>query len=172
MIFPVKRTLRTPPFVASEKQPPAEAPALPVEELHPCVLPRRRFIRRFLICCAALTAVGLAVAAIRFARSASEIWWAVLYVPYMLAMASPAYLSAIPARTKRGTLLQLVGLVLPLSSAVAACTLCWSSATDSTTSLAYAMSVCLPGILGTLFLFLPGWLLHLGLSALEKRRNR
>ena len=172
MIFPVKRTLRTPPFVAEEKQLPAEAPALPVEELHPCVLPRRRFIRRFLICCAAMTAVGTSVAAIRFARFESELWFAILYVPYMLMMASPAYLSGIPARTKRGTLLQLLGLVLPLLSALAACTLCWSSATDSTTSLAYAMSVCLPGILGALYLFLPVWLLHLGLSALEKRRNR
>ncbi len=172
MIFPVKRTLRTPPFVASEKQLPAEAPALPVEELHPCVLPRRRFIRRFLICCAALTAVGTAVAAIRFARSESELWFAILYVPYMLMMSAPAYLSGIPARTKRGTLLQLLGLVLPLLSALAACTLCWRYSNDSTSSLAYAMLVCLPGILGAVYLFLPGWLLHLGLSALEKRRNR
>lgn len=168
----MSRSLRTPPFSSPEKRMMPPSPPSPVEELHPCVLPRRRFIRLFLICCASLTSVGLALASIRFARSASEIWWAVLYVPYMLAMASPAYLSAIPARTKRGTLLQLMGLVVPLLSALAACTLCWSSATDSTTSLAYAMSVCLPGILGALYLFLPGWLLHLGLSALEKRRNR
>lgn len=168
----MSRSLRTPPFSSPEKRMVPSSPPSPVEELHPCVLPRRRFIRLFLICCASLTAVGLALAAIRFARSESELWFAILYVPYMLMMSAPAYLSGIPARTKRGTLLQLLGLVLPLLSALAACTLCWSSATDSTMSLAYAMSVCLPGILGALYLFLPGWLLHLGLSALEKRRNR
>ena len=84
-----------------------------VEPLHPCILPRRRFILRFLACCAVMTTAGACIFSYRFCPSDSWFWERILCVGLILLNAAPAYLLAIPARTKRATLLQLLGLVLP-----------------------------------------------------------
>ena len=142
-----------------------------VERLHPCIRARRRFILRFLACCAVMTAVGACIFSYRCCPSDVWFWERILYVGLILLNASPAYLLALPARTKRATLLQLLGLVLPLLGALASCTLCWATASDDTMRLAYAMCTCVPGSVGMVYCGAPVFLLHLLLSYLEKKRG-
>ena len=77
------------------------------KELHPCVRPRRRFVLAF---------VGVCM-----------LWVLIAYCCYGVGSAEFALLFLlgagmllIPSRTSYGTLMQLVGLVIPLSDAVAA----------------------------------------------------
>ena len=78
----------------------------------------------------------------------------------------------IPARTRRGTLLQLFGLVCPFLIALAACTLCWGDPHDYGDGMAFALAVVIPGIFGPLFVFLPVWILHHILGIIEKRKEK
>lgn len=118
-----------------------------------------------------MTAVGACIFSYRCCPSDVWFWERILYVGLILLNASPAYLLALPARTKRATLLQLLGLVLPLLGALASCTLCWATASDDTMRLAYAMCTCVPGSVGMVYCGAPVFLLHLLLSYLEKKRG-
>lgn len=170
----MKRTLQTPLFTKPCTKPQnAVQAAPPPVELHPCVLPRRRFILRFLRCCAVLTAVGAIIAINRFespenvlTRLLQSVLFPVSMLPWMVPMYLPMLLKA---QTKRGTLLQLIGLILPLLVAVVSCSLCWG---DSSESLVFSMSVVWLGLGGTLCFLLPGYLLHLLLSCLESRATQ
>jgi hypothetical protein len=159
----MKRILHTPPFTEPDTRP------QPVE-LHPCILPRRRFVLRFLACCAGLTVAGTVIAINRFespetalVRLLQSVLFPVSMLPWMVPMYLPLLLRV---QTKRASLLQLIGLALPLLVAVVSCSLCWG---DSSESLVYSMSVVWLALGGTLFFLLPGYLLHLLLSLLKSR---
>ena len=151
---------------------PVESP--PAEALPPCVAPRRRFMLRFLSGCLVLTVVGAVVAINRFEmpeRVPGRVLQSVLFPVSLLVWLVPTvYLPLLmKTQTRRGSLLQLIGLILPLLVAVASCSLCWVRASES---LAFSMGVVLLGLGGALFFLFPGYLLHLLLSFFEKRASR
>lgn len=75
------------------------------KELHSCIRPRRRFVRRFLAVCLLLLLVECA----RIGTFPLD-FYAVFLVEVLLL--------ALPSRTSYGTLMQLVGLVMPCSAVV------------------------------------------------------
>ena len=171
----MKRFLHTPPFSKPERklQSPGPEASPPVVTLHPCVQPRRRFIFRFLVCCAGLTLGGAIIAINRFespenilVRLLQSVLFPVSMLPWMVPMYLPLLLRV---QTKRASLLQLIGLALPLLVAVVSCSLCWG---DSAESLVFSMSLVWLGLGGILFFLLPGYLLHLLLSFLESRASQ
>lgn len=146
------------------------------EPLHPCVLPRRRFVLRFLGVCASLVLLGCLVwggrAYAAGDREFLSLWLVPIWVVYMLLQVAPAsLLLLIPARTKRSTLLQLIGLVLPLLVAGMACALCWGDPTDDVHALAFAMATIGLSWVGALVFHVPGLLLNFILAALSKRKT-
>ena len=76
-----------------------------IDTLHPCVRPRRRFVLSFLLLCA-LCSIVLCIC-LRF----HSLWYEAMFL-------LGAGMLAIPSRTSHGTLMQLVGLVVPLSDVV------------------------------------------------------
>lgn len=76
-----------------------------IDTLHPCVRPRRRFVLSFLLLCA-LCSIVLCIC-LRF----HSLWYEAMFL-------LGAGMLAIPSRTSHGTLMQLVGLVMPLSDVV------------------------------------------------------
>ena len=146
------------------------------EPLHPCVQPRRRFVLRFLGVCASLVLLGSLVWGSRaFAAGDREflhLWLVPLFGVYMLLMVTPAaLLLLIPARTKRGSLLQLIGLVVPLLVAGMACALCWGNPTDGVHARAFGMATIVLSWGGALTFHVPGLLLNVVLAALTKRKT-
>ena len=77
------------------------------DTLHPCVRPRRRFVLSFLSLRVVLSIV------LCICLKFHSFWYESMF---LLA----AGMLAIPSRTSHGTLMQLVGLAIPLSGAVAA----------------------------------------------------
>ena len=105
-------------------------------------------------------------------REFLHLWLVPLFGVYMLLMVTPAaLLLLIPARTKRGSLLQLIGLVLPLLVAGMACALCWGDPTDDVNALALAMATIGLSWVGALVFHVPGLLLNVVLAALTKRKT-
>ena len=76
-----------------------------IDTLHPCVQPRRRFVLGFLSLCVALSIV-LCIC-LRF----HSLWYDAMFL-------LGAGMLAIPSRTSHGTLMQLVGLVMPFCAVV------------------------------------------------------
>ena len=73
------------------------------ESLHPCVLPRRRFVRGVVVLC--LLAVLVFFGCFRE------------FVPGFFAVfMAEAVMLMLPSRTKSGTLVQLLGLLMPCSA--------------------------------------------------------
>ena len=140
-----------------------------------CVAPRRRFVLKFLVVCAIFTLIGTSVFEVKeylsLQSAASWRTWGSM-VETILVTYLPTACLCIPARTRRGTLLQLCGLVCPFLVALAACTLCWGDPHDYGHGMAFAMAVLIPAFLGPLFVFLPVWLLHLILCVIEKRKEK
>ncbi len=140
-----------------------------------CVAPRRRFVLKFLAVCAIFTLIGTSVFEVKeylsLQSAASWRTWAGTAGSILMAYLPTACL-CIPARTRRGTLLQLFGLVCPFLVALAACTLCWGDPHDYGDGMAFVMAVGIPAIYGPLFVFLPVWLLHLILCVIEKRKEK
>lgn len=77
------------------------------KELHPCVRPRRRFVLAF---------VGVCMLWVLLACCCYGVGSAEFALLFLLG----AGMMLIPSRTSYGTLMQLVGLAIPLSGAVAA----------------------------------------------------
>lgn len=143
---------------------PREEPPLPG-----CVQPRGRFVRRFLLVCALFSIAGLLVFAIRKVYP-EEGLPSLLFVPALAMWAVPLYIPLLsPARSSRGSLLQLLGLLFPLLQAIWACSICWSKSADS---LAYGMGFAWIALLAAFWCYLPIWLLHALLGFIEKRRRR
>lgn len=156
-----------------------EAPALkPVEPPAPCAVPRMRFIQRFIIVCAVLTLAGLHVGYIREYLLRSETLPAVrAVVSYLysfgsifLAILGPVFGSlCYPARTSRGSFLQLLGLVIPLLLTIWSCGSCWGD--GSMDMLGYGIGMVWISLVGMSCWYLPLWLLHLLLTFVESRRR-
>lgn len=75
------------------------------EPLHSCVQPRRRFVLSFLSLCVVLSIV------LCICLSFHSLWYDAMFL-------LGAGMLAIPSRTSHGTLMQLVGLVVPFSEVV------------------------------------------------------
>lgn len=116
--------------------------------LPPCVFLRRCFIRKFLCIAAALSFVGLMSHAGYYPAYEETTIFEVLcdYFFAYLWLVCPVFgVLYIPARTKCGSLLQLVGVLLPLLITVYVCCAGWNSTPNSTDEFAYAMGMFLLG---------------------------
>ena len=82
-----------------------------MNEFSPCVLPRRRFVLWFLGGC-----VLWVVACCVYLGTLSREWIAALEFETLFLL--ECAMLAIPSRSAHGTLMQLVGLAMPLSAAV------------------------------------------------------
>lgn len=167
----MKKSLRTPRFIKPVSLHQVSVPvAVPPVASHPCVQPRRRFILRFLACCAGLTVLGSMVAVNRFESPENvfiRLLQSVVFPVSILFWLLPVYLPLmVRSYTPRGSLLQLMGCVLPLMIAMVACSLCWGA---QSYSLAFSMGVVLLALGSALFVLLPGYLIHMLLSFLERR---
>lgn len=91
------------------------------EPIHPCVEPRRRFIRRVLAICLLLQITGGVVAAIRYGilSKGTEITLITL-LEWLILSPFPYILPLIPGRCKQISLLQLICLIAPVFCAIAA----------------------------------------------------
>ena len=138
-----------------------------------CVEPRRRFIRSFVSIGAVLSFAGL-IAHVGYFQSFADVSLLQQLLDYLggyLWLILPVYaLLYIPARTRRGSLLQLVGLLLPLFMTVYVCCMGWNSTPDSSDEFAYAGCMFLLSWGGIVCFYLPGVLLNYTLLFLEKRR--
>ncbi len=76
-----------------------------IDTLHPCVRPRRRFVLSVLLFCVLCSIV------LCFCLSFHSLWYDAMFL-------LGAGMLAIPSRTSHGTLMQLVGLVMPFSAVV------------------------------------------------------
>ncbi len=143
---------------------------LPVQEtpLPACVMPRTRFVQGFIITCSFLSALGMLVAFVRYYYPEGG-WNALLsmlgFYPFMAAVFGPL---CVPARTSRGSFLQLVGLLLPLLFTLWACCMCWGEPCYDY-RLGYGMFLGWVSMLGVVYFYLPLWLLHLLLSYMERK---
>lgn len=160
---PSHRKLRLSPLQSIAK--PQPAPPVPPPA---CVAPRRRFELIFLAICATFTQIGLTIAFARCVLCIGESW--LTMAPFLLIPYLPTAILCIPARTRRGTLLQLLGLLCPLLIALISCTLCWGQPHSYGYGMAFVMAVGIPAIFGPLYVFLPVWILHLILCIMDKRR--
>lgn len=170
--YPHRRKLRAPAVSIDMSGRITRAPelSLPVPEapLPACVLPRTRLVRRFIITCSLLSAFGLMVAFVRYYYPDGG-WSALLsllgFYPFMGAVFGPL---CVPARTSRGSFLQLIGLLLPLLFTLWACGMCWGVPSYEY-RLGYAMFLGWVSMLGVVYFYLPLWLLHLLLSYIERK---
>lgn len=84
----------------------------------------------------------------------------------------PAFgLLCIPARTARGSLFQLFCLPVPVLMTLCSCGWCWGTP-DYDTTLGYGMAIVWVSMLGVLYVYLPLWVLHLGLFYVDKCRSK
>lgn len=142
-----------------------------MNELPPCVLPRRRFARRFLAVCLGLQVVGFGIASARFGKFEVNVPEGAAFFAEGLLMFLFYALLLVPARTSSITLVQMCALVFPLGSALMACLCCWTShVEDNMSLLAYGMAVV---VFVVLFIYLYPVMFVLGLLAhwWRKRMN-
>lgn len=174
MKSPAPRKLRIPGKLTIPEPPPPTPPEPPPA----CVAPRRRFILRFLTITALLTLLGNFIYYTRLVLAHAEPDTAIfsLMIGLILGLLNIGMIEAIafvfpllPARTGRSSLLQLIGLVLPLLVAIAACAL---SGAETDLGWGYGAFICLLSLGGGLFFHLPGCLLHLIISYIEKFRRK
>lgn len=177
MKSPAPRKLRIPgKLIIPEPLPPV--PPAPPEPPPACVAPRRRFILRFLRITALLTLLGNSIYYIRLVLAHVEPDSGIFFllIGLILGLLNIGMIEAIafvfpllPARTGRSSLLQLIGLVLPLLVAIAACAL---SGAETHLGWGYGAFICLLSLYGGLFFHLPLWLLHITMSFIEKYRRK
>lgn len=174
------RKLRVPGKLVILPPPPVTASAEPPPPPPPCVKPRQRFIKWFLAITGLITLLGNVIFLYSCEAAAPEpvtnilLWIAGLFMSLgTLGMfEAPVFaLLTIPARTSRGSLFQLIGLALPLLVAVFAF-LCSLGDIDPTTAWGYGAFISLLCGGGILYFYLPGYLLHLGITLISKHRNR
>lgn len=77
----------------------------------------------------------------------------------------------IPARTKRGSLLQLLGLAFPFIFTLAACYFCWGPPSHDN-RLAYVMIIGWISIIGVLYVYLPCYIIHKIWCYFEAKREK
>ncbi|MBQ9830754.1 MAG: hypothetical protein IJO38_10470 [Akkermansia sp.] len=141
-----------------------------MNELPPCVLPRRRLVRRFLAVCLVLQVVGLCIGCARFDKFNSD--WEVFAasVAEFSLMSLPYLLLLVPCRTSSISLVQVAGLVFPLGTALWACLGCWTSRVeDSVAALAYVMGM---GLFMVGFIYAYPVMFVLGMLAHQWRNRR
>lgn len=139
-----------------------------------CVLPRRRFVRWLLT---ALFLCNLVCVVVRF-YAVHHPDWSVLWEDLelgglMLLLVFGPLL--IPVRTKRGSLLQVLGLVFALLLTWVICSIGWESYLPNDPYLhrmAHGMVVFWMGVVTFLYVYIPVCLIHLILCFIEKRRAR
>ncbi len=174
------RKLRVPGKLVILPPPPVTASAEPPPPPPPCVKPRRRFIKWFLAITGLITLLGNVIFYYRCEAAAPEaetnvfLWIAGLFMflGTLGMFEAPVFaLLTIPARTSRGSLFQLIGLALPLLVSVSAF-LGSSADIDPSIAWGYGAFFCLLCGGGILYFYLPGYLLHLGITLISKHRNR
>lgn len=163
--IPGKLTIPEPPPPAPPEPPPA------------CVAPRRRFVLRFLLITGLLVLLGNFIYYTRLvlAHAEPDINLFTLTTHIILGVSQLAMLEAtafvfllVPAHSARSSLLQLIGLVLPLLVAIAACAL---SGAETHLGWGYGAFICLLSLGGVLYFHLPGFLLHFVLVLIGKYRK-
>ncbi len=174
------RKLRVPGKLVILPPPPVTASAEPPPPPPPCVKPRRRFIKWFLAITGLITLLGNVIFYYGCEAASPEpemnifLWIAGLFMflGTLGMFEAPVFaLLTIPVRTSRGSLLQLIGLALPLLVAVFAF-LCSLGDIDPSTAWGYGAFISLLCGGGILYFYLPGYLLHLGITLISKHRNR
>lgn len=171
MKTPAPRKLNVPaplPFPHPEPQPPAPAEPPPA-----CVAARRRFLLRFLAVCGVLMIAGILIHCALFPAELTKLCGPVWdYIGTMILWCLfPFGLLCLPARTRRGSFLQLICLIVPLLIALSSVSLCWFRPRGLYEGgdmwLAFAI-VCITGLL---YVYLPVVVLHLLLCFIEKLRR-
>ena len=173
------RKLRVPgKLVITPPQPEEPVVVTPPPPPPACVAPRRRFLKWFLAITGLITLPGNLIVYFRCeaASPEPEVNIFLMIAGFFMSTGSLAMFEApvfglltIPARTSRGSLFQLIGLVLPLLVAISSCAL---SDVDTTMAWGYgAFMIMLCGG-GILYFYLPGCLLHFGLTYISKKRHR
>ena len=137
-----------------------------------CVLPRRRFVRW---CLLALFLFNLVCVVTRF-YVVHYPDWGILWGDLELAGVMILFVFGpllIPVRTKRGSLLEVLGLVFALLLTLVICCFSWESYIPDHTGLsrlAYGMLVFWTGAVTFFYIYIPVCLLHLIMCFIEKRR--
>lgn len=141
-----------------------------MNELPPCVLPRRRLVRCFLAVCLVVQVVGLCIGCARFDKFNSDWVVAAVSVAELSLMSLPYLLLLVPCRTSSISLVQVAGLVFPLGTALWACLGCWTShVEDSMAALAYVMGM---GLFMVGFMYAYPVMFVLGMLAHQWRMRR
>lgn len=171
MKTPAPRKLIVPapqPFPHPEPQPPAPAEPPPA-----CVAPRRRFVLRFLAVCGGLTLAGILIHGALFPTEFTELGEPVWgYIGSMILWGLfPFALLCIPARTKRGSFLQLLCLIIPLFITLSAVSLCWARPRGLYEGMDMGLAIVIANITGLLYVYLPVAVLHLLICIIEKLRR-
>lgn len=138
-----------------------------------CVLPRRRFVRWSLL---ALFLCNLVCVVVRF-YAVHHPDWSVLWADLELAGWTILFVFGpllIPVRSKRGSMLQVLGLVFALLlTLVICCAAGWDIDDPKNVHRSlYLASVIMMGLLTFVYVYVPVWLAHLFMSFIEKRRAR
>lgn len=129
----------------------------PNKEVPACIHARKKFIYYFLGMCTLLSLFGFSEAATRY--YGESIIWVGAMGGYTTLLTVLFGLLLIPARTKRGSLLQLLGLVFPFVFTLAACYFCWGTPSHDS-RLAYLMMIGWICIIGVLYVYLPCYIIH------------
>ena len=163
--------LKTPPFSLSVPHK-STSPQLPrPEPLPACVAPRRRFIVRFTWICAALTLAGILITLLRRNTPDDNIsmpMHLIMVIEFPL-MLLPGFLPMlIRTRTKRGTLLQLIGLIIPLLLAIISFVFCWV-VNEPDEHLAFFMAIGWLSWGGGLYIALPCAAIHIIVHMCSRR---
>lgn len=141
-----------------------------MNELPPCVLPRRRFVRCFLAVCLVLQVIGLCIACASFDKLNSDWVVAVVSVAELMLVCLPYLLLLVPCRTSSISLVQVAGVVFPLGTALWACLGCWTShVEDSMAALAYVIGT---GVFMVGFIYAYPVMFVLGMLAHQWRMRR
>lgn len=146
------------------------APITAHDFISTALAPRMRFIRRFILLCSIFALIGLSIIFARY-EYPTHGWKSITIIPGIALYLAPAFaILCIPARTSRGSFLQLLGLPVPLLIAGLLCGGCWNSRPtpyEATGLCLLAIYACYAAMI---FLYLPGWLLHQLLTFIENRR--
>lgn len=140
------------------------------EPMPACVAPRRRFVLRFLGVCAALTLVGIFIHSMLFYTPAEEAFWDSILS--LISWVLPCFvILCIPARTRRATLLQLLGLIIPLSLTIIAIGFWWSEPKGLYDGLDMGFGIVIITIPSILYLYLPAIAVHFIIRLIEIYRK-
>jgi hypothetical protein len=137
------------------------------------VAARRRFVLRFLAVCGGLTLAGVLIHCALFPTELAELCEPVWdYIGTMILWCMfPFGLLCLPARTRRGTFLQLLCLVVPLLITLSSVSLCWARPRGLYEGGDMGLAIVIVSITGLLYVYLPVAVLHLLICFIEKLRR-